>query len=295
MKWTGVWVAVFLASLVVFVAIQRPALLWVVNSLDVVGGGIGRVENRTSSPVEPVSEGGDSVASRRTTGTFQADSAGRARVIVQPPTRVGEWESETADTMCRPATIRLTQPWRAAKEPEYVASFGAFTPDFEVEPDEQWERLGEHRTRSVLEVSADAETWCGMNVCRTCLVAITARIGFAPSEIRLHEDLRRNHCARKLTMQHEQAHAAVTRRAQAIAVEEARRTLAWARSRHPAHVSSVSGGKAAQQEVMRKVEQDLMRALQTAEEYSDRANARLDHPERYRRESRRQWRVCRSR
>ena len=32
-----------------------------------------------------------------------------------------------------------------------------------------------------------------------------------------------------------------------------------------------------------------MRALHTAEEYSARANARLDHPERYRRESRRQW------
>ena len=87
MKWIGVWVAVFLASLVVFVAIPRPALLWVVNSLDVSGGGIGRVKNRTSSPVELVSEGGDSVANRRTTGTFQEDSAGRARVIVQPPTR----------------------------------------------------------------------------------------------------------------------------------------------------------------------------------------------------------------
>ena len=97
--------------------------------------------------------------------------------------------------------------------------------------------------RSVLEVSADAETWCDMNVCRMCIVAITARIGFAPSEIRLHENLRRKHCARKLTMQHEQAHAAVTRRAQAIAVEEARRTLAWARSRYPAHVSPVSAGR----------------------------------------------------
>ena len=79
MKWIVVWVAVFLASVVVFVAIPRPALLWVVNSLDVIGDGIGHVNNRTNSPVEPVNDGGDSVASRRTTGTFRADSAGRAR------------------------------------------------------------------------------------------------------------------------------------------------------------------------------------------------------------------------
>ena len=188
MKWIVVWIAVFLALVVVFVAIPRPALLWVVNSLDVFGDGIGHVKNRTNSPVEPVNDGGDSVASRRTIGTFQADSAGRARVIAQPLTLVGESESQTGEKVCRPATIGLTQPWRPAKEPEYVASFGAFTPDFEVEPDEQWEQLGEHRTSSILEVSTDVETWCKMNTCRTCVVAITARIGFAPSEIRLHED-----------------------------------------------------------------------------------------------------------
>jgi hypothetical protein len=295
MKWIVVWVAVFLALVVVFVAIPRPALLWVVNSLDVFGDGIGHVKNRTNSPVEPVNDGGDSVASRRTIGTFQADSAGRARVIAQPPTLVGESESQTGEKVCRPATIGLTQPWRPAKEPEYVASFGAFTPDFEVEPDEQWEQLGEHRSSSILEVSTDVETWCDTNTCRTCVVAITARIGFAPSEIRLHEDLRRNYCARKLTMQHEEDHAAVTRRAQAIAVEEARRNLAWARFRQAARVSPASGGEAKQQEVMRKVEQDLMRALQKAVDYSERANAHLDQPERYRRESRWQWRLCRSR
>ena len=295
MKWIVVWVAVFLTSVVVIVAIPRPALLWVVNSLDVFGDGIGHVKNRTNRPVEPVNDGGNSVASHRKTGTFQADSAGRARVIAQPPTLVGESESQTGEKVCRPATIRLTQPWRPAKEPEYVASFGAFTPDFEVEPDEQWEQLGEHRTSSILEVSTDVETWCDMNTCRTCVVAITARIGFAPSEIRLHEDLRRNYCARKLTMQHEEDHAAVTRRAQAIAVEEARRNLAWARYRQAAYVSPASGGEAAQQEVMRKVEQDLMRALQKAVDYSERANAHLDQPERYRRESRWQWRLCRSR
>ena len=85
------------------------------------------------------------------------------------------------------------------------------------------------------------------------------------------------------------------RRAQAIAVEEARRNLAWARYRQAAHVSPVSGGEAVQQEVMRVVEQDLMRALQKAVDYSERANAHLDKPERYRRESRSQWRLCRSR
>ena len=187
MKWIVMWVAVFLASVVLFVVIPRPALLWVVNSLDVFGDGIGHVNNRTSSPVEPVSDGGDSVASHRTTGAFQADSVGRARVIAQPPALVGESESQTGEKVCRPATIRLTQPWRPANEPEYVASFGAFTPDFEVEPDEQWEQLGEHRTSSIVEVSTEVETWCNMNTCRTCVVAITARIGFAPSEIRLHE------------------------------------------------------------------------------------------------------------
>ena len=68
MKWIVVWVAVFLALVVVFVAIPRPALLWVVNSLDVFGDGIGHVKIRTNSPVEPVNDGGNSVASRPTTG-----------------------------------------------------------------------------------------------------------------------------------------------------------------------------------------------------------------------------------
>jgi len=297
MKWIVVWVAVFLASVMVFVAMPRPTLLWVVHSLDISDDAIGHVTNRTNRPVEPLSDGGDSVASRRTTGTFQADSAGQGqgRVIAQPPTRAGESESRIGEKSCRPAAIRLTQPWRPAKEPEYVASFGAFTPDFEVEPDEQWEQLGEHRTSAILEVGTEVETWCDRNTCRTCVVAITARIGFTPSEIRLHENLRRDYCARALTIQHEEEHAAVTRRAQTMAVEEARRNLAWTRYRQAAHVSPASEGEAAQQEVIRQVEQDLTRALQKAVDYSDRANAQLDRPERYRRESRRQWRLCRSR
>ena len=293
MKWIAVWIGVCIAWVVVFVAVPRPALLWAVSSFDLFGDGMGRAGNRTGSPVEPLNDGGDWVASRRTTGTYQTDSAGRARMIGQPPTPAGESVSRTGDEVCGPATIRLTQPWKPAKEPEYVGSFGVFTPDFEVEPDEEWKQLGEHRTSAILEFGTDVESRCGVNTCRTCVVAVTARIGFAPSEIRLHEDLRRNHCARKLTMQHEQEHAAITRKAQAIAVEEARRNLAWTRLRQVARVSPASGGEAAQQELMRKVEQDLVRALDKAVAYSDKWNAYLDQPERYRRESRRQWRLCR--
>lgn len=294
MKWIVVWVGVCLAWVVVLVALPGPALLWVVNSIDLFRDGMGHAGNRTGSLVEPLNDGGDWVASRRTTGTFRTDSAERTRMIGQPPALAGESVSRTGGEVCGPATIRLTQPWKPAKEPEYVASFGVFTPDFEVEPDEQWKQLGEHRTSAILEVDTNVESRCGMDTCRTCVVAITARIGFAPSEIRLHEDLRRNHCARKLTMQHEEEHAAITRRAQAIAVEEARRNLAWARLRQVPHVSPASGGEAAQQELIRKVEQDLVRALDKAVAYSDRWNAHLDQPERYRRESRRQWRLCSS-
>lgn len=206
----------------------------------------------------------------------------------------GQAENLTGRGDCKPATIELTKPWRPAREPEYVGSFGDFTPDFEVEPDEQWEQLGEHRTSSILEASTKVETWCDTNTCRTCVVAITARIGFAPSEIRLHEDLRRNYCARKLTRRHEEEHQAVTRRAQAMVVEDAKFNLAWIRHRHAAHVTPASRGKAGQEEVIRRVERDLMRALQSAVDYSDKANAHLDRPERYRRESRRRWRICRN-
>lgn len=207
----------------------------------------------------------------------------------------GEAENRTGERRCRPSTIQLTAPWRPAKEPVYVASFGEFRPDFTVEPDEQWKQLGEHRTSSILEVSTEVESWCDTNTCRTCIVAITARIGFTPSEIRLHEDLRRNDCARKLTRRHEEEHAAVTRRAQAMALEEARLNLSWTRYRQAAHVTPASRRKAGQEEVMQRVERDLMRALQKAVDYSDKANANLDRPERYRRESRWRWRLCRGR
>lgn len=208
---------------------------------------------------------------------------------------IGEVGARTAEQRCSPATIRLTAPWKPAREPEYVASFGDFTPNFEVEPDERWEQLGEHRTSSILEVRTEVETRCDADACRTCAVAITARIGFEPSEILLHEDLRENRCARTLVWRHEQEHAAVTRRAQAMTMEKARLNLAWARSRQAGHVSAAGREESGQENVMRRVERDLMDALQEAVDYSDKANARLDRPERYRRESRRRWKRCRGR
>ena len=204
----------------------------------------------------------------------------------------GEADGQTRSEKCRPATIEITSPWRPAKRPEYVASFGDFVPDFRVEPDERWKQLGEHRTDAILEVETEVETRCDPDTCRTCVTTISARIGFTPSEIRLHEELRRNRCARKLTMLHERQHEAVTREAQAIAVREANRNLRWARSPHAAHVTRASGREAGQEEIMRKVGDDLTRALEKAMAYAEAENSRLDRPERYRRESRRQWRIC---
>ena len=92
-----------------------------------------------------------------------------------------------------------------------------------------------------------------------------------------------------------QEHAAVTRRVQAMAMEKARLDLAWARSRQAGHVSAAGREEAGQENVVRRVERNLMDALQEAVDYSDKANARLDRPERYRHESRRQWKRCRGR
>ena len=43
---------------------------------------------------------------------------------------------------------------------------------------------------------------------------------------------------------------------------------------------------------MRKVSEDLTRALEKAMAYEEAENTRLDRPKRYRRESRKQWRIC---
>lgn len=204
----------------------------------------------------------------------------------------GEAEGQIRSEKCGPATIELTSPWRPAKNPEYVTSFGDFTPDFRVEPDERWKQLGEHRTDAILQVDTEVETRCDLNTCRTCVTTISARIGFTPSEIRLHEELRGNRCAWKLTMQHERQHEAVTGKAQAMAVREAKRNLRWARYPHAAHVTRSRGREAGQEHVMRKVSEYLTRALEKAMAYADAENTRLDRPERYRRESRKQWRIC---
>ena len=226
------------------------------------------------------------------TSAWPAAVAVAVALVLAPPV---EAESRTGNQECRSPTIKLTKPWRPARDPTYVESFGAFTPDFEVEPDERWEQLGQHRTSSVLEVRTEVNTRCDTKTCRTCVTRITARIGFTPSEIRLLKDLRRNNCAWRLVMLHEEQHEAVTRKAQVMAVEEAKRNLAWARHRHAAHVTPAAGQKAGQEEVMHKVQQDLTRALETAIEYSTSENTRIDLPEQYRRESRRQWRICHNR
>ena len=163
-----------------------------------------------------------------------------------------EAEGQSLNAKCRPATVELTSPWRPAKVPEYVASFGDITPDFEVEPDERWKQLGEHRTDAILDVDTEVETRCDPNTCRTCVTTISARIGFTPSVIRLHEELRRNRCARKLTMLHERQHEAVTRKAQEMALREAKRNLRWATYPHAAHVTRASGREAGQEEIMRR-------------------------------------------
>ena len=88
MKWVVVWVAVFLGSVVVFVAIPTPALYWVASSLDVFGDGRAKVGDPTSGRLRPASDGDDSVETR-TTGTFRANLAGRARVIDGDTIEVG--------------------------------------------------------------------------------------------------------------------------------------------------------------------------------------------------------------
>ena len=93
-------------------------------------------------------------------------------------------------------------------------------------------------------------------------------------------------------MLHERQHETVTRKAQAMAVSEAKYNLRWARYPHAARVTRASGREAGQEELMRKVGEDLTRALEKAMAYADAENTRLDRPERYRHESRQRWRIC---
>ena len=83
-----------------------------------------------------------------------------------------------------------------------------------------------------------------------------------------------------------------TRKAQAMAVREAKRNLRWASYPHAGRVTRASEREAAQEAIMRKVGEDLAQALETAMAYADAENTRLDQPEQYRRESRKRWRLC---
>ena len=80
MKWVLLFVAVFIGSIAVFVAIPRPAFLWVANSVGVFSGGVSPASDATSAPQRSASAGGNSFETRRRE-TIQADVAGRARVI----------------------------------------------------------------------------------------------------------------------------------------------------------------------------------------------------------------------
>ena len=80
MKWVLLFVAVFIGSIAVFVAIPRPAFLWVANSVGVFSGGVSPASDATSAPQRSANAGGNSFETRRRE-TIQADVAGRARVI----------------------------------------------------------------------------------------------------------------------------------------------------------------------------------------------------------------------
>ena len=194
MKWIVVWVAIFLGSLVVFVGIPRPALLWIASSLDASGDDMGHVKNRTGSPAEPVSEGGDAVASRQTSARSQADPPAWAWMIEQA-LALGVQQIEQGLAL-----------------------------------------VGE---REALPAGNDGES----------------RTGAHEWESRSARD----ELERKPGAEERESRA-----------------------------SGTLCGPAT-------IELTLMRALEKAVDYSDRANAQLDQPERYRRESQERWRRCRSR
>ena len=91
-KWILLSVAVFLGSIVAFVAMPRSTLHWarnvVVQSLEVFTDGSTRVAVRTNVPGARTDAGSDRVESRRRE-TIQSDLAGRARVIDGDTIEVG--------------------------------------------------------------------------------------------------------------------------------------------------------------------------------------------------------------
>ena len=75
-------------------------------------------------------------------------------------------------------------------------------------------------------------------------------------------------------MLHERQHEAVTREAQAMAVREAKRNLRWATYPHAGQMTPASGREAGQEALMRRVSEDLTRALEKAIAYDEAENAR---------------------
>ena len=81
MKWMLLFVGVFIGSIAVFVAIPRPALLWVAHSVGVFGGDVSPARGATTGIARTsTSAAGDALETRRRE-TIQSDVAGRARVI----------------------------------------------------------------------------------------------------------------------------------------------------------------------------------------------------------------------
>lgn len=196
---------------------------------------------------------------------------------------------------CSSTTLALTGPWAPPGQPRYVRSFeSGLGEEWERYggPHERWMQVGEHESNPVLEVQTEFETSCFLNMCRTCLTEITASIGFTPSVIRLHEKLRRNRCERDFTMRHELGHAEITRKAQAMALEEATRNLAWTQVEYPPIKTRENASHTAGDDFTHKIGEDLNRALNKAVTYATRANRRLDHPVRYIRESEERNRRC---
>lgn len=144
----------------------------------------------------------------------------------------------------------------------------------------------------MLEVETGVETWCGLEGCRSCVEWVRARIGFTPSEVLLHHDLRGGACARGLTLEHELAHVEVMREAQARVLRNAHRSLAWATVDPPGRTAPMGDRKRTQAALIDRVEASLASALAEAVAHADAASARLDHPARHRHDSRRQRALC---
>ena len=287
MKWILIWIGVFTSAATVFVVIPQPTLLSLANPIDALGPALQRIMQGLAPASEPVTEPARPAQIKR-------ESPSARKTYEEKPDAHGR-ASQRGRTLCKAAAIELTGPWEPAAKPNYVTNFTSFTPDFDSEPHEQWETLGLHETSEFLEWSMQYQNQCGTNTCRACVVAITATIGYTPSVITLHEDLRRNHCARTLVMRHEQEHAAITGTAQGMVLKKARQNLRWASRAHPGRVVQPNTEEREIDKVMAKISEDLTRAFDQARAYSTKANDQLDQPKRYLRESQERWRRCRRR